>query len=64
MAYKNIYAVNITTSFGFGVQPTKGNTAEQAKARFKKRNPKKRVLSVTRIDTDHKHFSHFKSSAI
>lgn len=63
-ALKHIYAVHISTSFGLGMQPTKGDSKEQAKKRFKKRYPKKIILHVTRIHEGHKHFSHFKNSAI
>lgn len=54
---KHTYAVHVTTKLGFGMQPTKGNTAKHARERFKKRFPKQRILDVTRIDPNYKTLS-------
>lgn len=51
MKYKNIYAVYLPTQYGIGMQPTKGNNIAQARERFKKRFPKKKIISIERLYT-------------
>lgn len=49
--YKNIYTVWLALPHGnIGAQPVKGNTMKQAKERFKKRFPKRRILDVNKSD--------------
>lgn len=47
---KPIYLVWLTTSFGIGVQPVKANNQTEARAKFKKRYPKKRILDIAKAD--------------
>ncbi len=54
--FKHVYAIHHHTSFGTGVQPMKGNTKKEAKERFKKRFPKKRIIDCFETD-DHQFFS-------
>lgn len=51
MQYKNIYAVRTWVSEfnSFGLQYIKGNTVQEAKQRFRKRYPKKLIISAGRI---------------
>ena len=46
---KPIYAVHCTTSFGFGLQFVKAANQKEAKAKFKKRFKKQRILYAEKI---------------
>jgi hypothetical protein len=46
--FKNVYTLWFPTSLGLGAQPVKGNTLKEAKARFKKRYPAKRIMNGNR----------------
>lgn len=54
---KPVYAVWCTTKYGTGLQPVKANNKAEAKAKFKKRFPKQRVLSIDRAEDNHRFFS-------
>ncbi len=43
---KKIYQVFLNTQYGIGMQPVKANNQKEARAKFKKRYPKKRIISI------------------
>lgn len=49
--YKHIYIIWLSLPGGrIGAQPVKGNNQKEAKARFKKRFPKRRILDINKSD--------------
>ena len=45
---KNRFLITHTTEFGTGIQLVKANTSEEARTKFKKRFPKKSIISCTK----------------
>lgn len=50
MKYKFVYDVYLKTSLGLGIQPVKGNTKAEAREMFKKKYPKKSIISIDKRD--------------
>lgn len=48
---KHIYFIYLATTFGIGMQPTKGDTMKDARGRYKKRFPKGKILSIEKGHT-------------
>lgn len=60
---KPIYAVHLFTEFGVGMQAVKANSKQEARAKFQKRFPKKRIIDITKYDSENPHSSTFLNSA-
>jgi len=57
MKYKNVYTVFFTNKGGMRAQPVKGNTAKEARGRFRKKYPARKypILSVTKDSAERYH---------
>lgn len=57
MKQKPIYAVYLSNkNVKWGMQPVKANNKKEARAKFKKRNPKSHIISIDKMDNPEYHF--------